>query len=618
MNLSSLCTAIRSQLYFSQITAWSDSIKNSDNHSIYDTGRFQFYNEESTSSRRRKPRLDIFYRIKSYEYSSISHFKSKPIVHNFPCVVINNNYSLSVSLKSLPRMHSIPVLNLNKQPFLYSLSSIKVTKADDENPDSSQSEDFYEKKIYGDENEDFQNSDFNSNVTLTHREKQVMRYKRLIKKRDICKRKSETLDCSEQRQLKMPELGSINSIRPPLYQTISSTISEAVQTSCVEMISVGTQTVYNEEENFCDNCGSTKPNLCLNCFDISKKEFSTLNRLRKSADKSKDHIDKAELLLSAIQRTPNNKKKCLKDNRGHRLSPSQQDCREKGDCILCKRQKTQKLHLNSLFNNNSFSNYNEFVTIENCQHSTEDSENGFNTNSYFYPSPNTQFKTPKNQITLSPAKTNRSKCNSDTKKNTDLNYENNFVSHNKKILPKVNLTELFCNPGMNLNLLSVCSSLPSKISSFDYSCEKPVQKSNSAPSLPSTSSPTCLSPRFIKQSITYQFRRSRHLSERSDRSSIGSDEQLSEDEIDFLCNSNGDFKIGRNGGSLYKSCRPFLGNLEESILQKRISPSKYVSGFKMLLGASGGFCPPQMTIPAICYFYEINGDTINTPYMVSY
>uniref|UniRef100_T1H229 Atos-like conserved domain-containing protein n=1 Tax=Megaselia scalaris TaxID=36166 RepID=T1H229_MEGSC len=458
-------------------------------------------------------------------------------------------------------MHSIPVLNLNKQPFLYSLSSIKVTKADDENPDSSQSEDFYEKKIYGDENEDFQN---------------IMRYKRLIKKRDICKRKSETLDCSEQRQLKMPELGSINSIRPPLYQTISSTISEAVQTSCVEMISVGTQTVYNEEENFCDNCGSTKPNLCLNCFDISKKEFSTLNRLRKSADKSKDHIDKAELLLSAIQRTPNNKKKCLKDNRGHRLSPSQQDCREKGDCILCKRQKTQKLHLNSLFNNNSFSNYNEFVTIENCQHSTEDSENGFNTNSYFYPSPNTQFKTPKNQITLSPAKTNRSKCNSDTKKNTDLNYENNFVSHNKKILPKVNLTELFCNPGMNLNLLSVCSSLPSKISSFDYSCEKPVQKSNSAPSLPSTSSPTCLSPRFIKQSITYQFRRSRHLSE---------------DPTDLL--------------------------LEESILQKRISPSKYVSGFKMLLGASGGFCPPQMTIPAVCYFYEINGDTINTPFQTS-
>uniref|UniRef100_W8AB44 Uncharacterized protein n=2 Tax=Ceratitis capitata TaxID=7213 RepID=W8AB44_CERCA len=147
MTLPSLCSAIRSQLYFSQISAWCDLIKKSDK-TIYDTGRVIFHTPtgaagdlatpvgnvggvssnagNSTSintttpssspsshalssqlnnalSMNRRPRLNIFYRIKSFD--STACFNSKPNVHNFPNVNISENCSISVCLKSLPRIN---------------------------------------------------------------------------------------------------------------------------------------------------------------------------------------------------------------------------------------------------------------------------------------------------------------------------------------------------------------------------------------------------------------------------------------------------------------------------------------------------------------------------------
>ncbi|EDW38712.1 GL10078 [Drosophila persimilis] len=61
--------------------------------------------------------------------------------------------------------------------------------------------------------------------------------------------------------------------------------------------------------------------------------------------------------------------------------------------------------------------------------------------------------------------------------------------------------------------------------------------------------------------------------------------------------------------------RPLLGNLEESLLQKRLMPKIEVMGFKLQLRASGGFCPTQLTIPAVSYFYELHGETLSTPYL---
>lgn len=225
---------------------------------------------------------------------------------------------------------------------------------------------------------------------------------------------------------------------------------------------------------------------------------------------------------------------------------------------------------------------------------------------------------------------------------------NTPTSHNplllRRSLPKVNLTPIFCNP----NSMMVVSSSPIPIgngtcngsstngltcksadinvtqASPTFSFESPsspapsltVQKSNSAPTLPNSPS---LSPRFVKASAIYK-RRSRHLSDRSDRSSLGSDEQFSDEDIDsgmYSPFATSPVKLRTRLAAVFGR-KPLLGNLEECLLQRRLVPKIEVMGFKLLLGASGGFCPTQLTIPAAAYFYELKGETLSTPYLVSF
>lgn len=157
--------------------------------------------------------------------------------------------------------------------------------------------------------------------------------------------------------------------------------------------------------------------------------------------------------------------------------------------------------------------------------------------------------------------------------------------------------------------------------------------------------PNSLSPRFLKSASAYnkkQKRRSRHLSDRSsERSSVCSDELSLSDDETLLLTPNGSSLLlttspvlptrrpfgGVAGGGagagvkgLFKSAfghRPLLGSIEESLLQRRLTPKYLVSGFRVLLGASGGFCPKQLTIPAKSYFYELSGQSQTTPYLVS-
>lgn len=58
--------------------------------------------------------------------------------------------------------------------------------------------------------------------------------------------------------------------------------------------------------------------------------------------------------------------------------------------------------------------------------------------------------------------------------------------------------------------------------------------------------------------------------------------------------------------------------MEESLLQRRFEPKYLVPGYKVLLGASGCYCTNQITIPAYTFFYELNGETLSTPYVVSW
>ncbi|XP_046809520.1 homeobox protein 5 [Lucilia cuprina] len=230
-------------------------------------------------------------------------------------------------------------------------------------------------------------------------------------------------------------------------------------------------------------------------------------------------------------------------------------------------------------------------------------------------------------------------------KNSKQNDNNTPTTHNplllRRSLPKVNLTPIFCNPNSMLVVSSspipigngVCNgsgnSMKTKSADINiteasptFSFESPsspatpsltVQKSNSAPTLPNSPS---LSPRFIKASAIYK-RRSRHLSDRSDRSSLGSDEQFSDEDIDsgmYSPFATSPVKLRTRLAAVFGR-KPLLGNLEECLLQRRLVPKIEVMGFKLLLGASGGFCPTQLTIPAAAYFYELKGETLSTPYL---
>ncbi|XP_035905079.1 uncharacterized protein LOC118509066 isoform X2 [Anopheles stephensi] len=194
-------------------------------------------------------------------------------------------------------------------------------------------------------------------------------------------------------------------------------------------------------------------------------------------------------------------------------------------------------------------------------------------------------------------------------------------------------------------------------------------KSKSAPvfpfSPPSGGGGGALSPRFLRNAQRQFHHRTRYPSERSsfsERSSIGSDEQLSDDDLSsyLLDSSNGgsycsplsgphllpfedvalvgsSSKVSRYAArssatgcvlpttqmlskvlnrNLFKFGRaPMLGTMEESLLQRRLTPKFQVADFKVLLGASGSFCPTQLTIPAASYFYELPGQHLTTPYV---
>ncbi|XP_055636187.1 protein Atossa isoform X2 [Toxorhynchites rutilus septentrionalis] len=213
-------------------------------------------------------------------------------------------------------------------------------------------------------------------------------------------------------------------------------------------------------------------------------------------------------------------------------------------------------------------------------------------------------------------------------------------------IPKINLSNVFNISPLareDSGFISSSSPIPIDGSIFNFTEgteHSVIKKSSSAPTC--HLSPGSLSPRFLKH--VYKHQRSRHLSERStvsERSSIGSDEQLSEDEhpclLDFPTVSCGSyFQLGsttvpRSPPRINPAQRPFnksfsknlfrfgrlplMGTLEESLLQRRITPKFQVADFKVLLGASGSFCPTQLTIPVASYFYELPGQHLTTPYV---
>ncbi|XP_054280359.1 atos homolog protein A-like [Macrosteles quadrilineatus] len=59
-----------------------------------------------------------------------------------------------------------------------------------------------------------------------------------------------------------------------------------------------------------------------------------------------------------------------------------------------------------------------------------------------------------------------------------------------------------------------------------------------------------------------------------------------------------------------------LGSFEESVLNGRLEPVSTVHGFTADLGASGSFCPPHLVLPVTVFFYTLgDNDKVSTPYL---
>lgn len=181
MTIQSLCTAIRSQLHFSQITAWSDLLKASSPHDpeLKSNPRIK-----TSLKMPFKSRLDILYRIRPYSDATSACFSATPIVHNFPETMITDHLSIKVSLKSLPRMKALPRL--------YDATDIACADLVGESPTTSplivdDRIDCHEK---GKHRCPF-DEESPTEEAISHRDKQLMKYKKRIMRRDKKKRSDE-------------------------------------------------------------------------------------------------------------------------------------------------------------------------------------------------------------------------------------------------------------------------------------------------------------------------------------------------------------------------------------------------------------------------------------------
>lgn len=103
MTLPSLCSAIRSQLYFSQISAWTEQLRTASRATVHNSRLLAVADGLHH-------RLDVHYRIRSFD--NTDSFTTKPTVHNFPDAIVSDTRCVRVSLKSLPRLDAIPSLSV--------------------------------------------------------------------------------------------------------------------------------------------------------------------------------------------------------------------------------------------------------------------------------------------------------------------------------------------------------------------------------------------------------------------------------------------------------------------------------------------------------------------------
>jgi hypothetical protein len=272
MTLQALCSAIRSQMYFSQISSWIDLLRKAfvDGDVSVKEQMPSLFSPEIMQNPRLKKNLqtmqvdlDILFRIRSYDGTSC--FNEKPNVHNFPDTIISDGLAICVCLKTLPRMEKIPTLNTEKA-HLNGFSCDNRIKSMVESPVASTSRHLIhdrmttscsEKGKHKCKEDDDEDDDTpintpnnksesvacapislenNSNLQqdlassassstssgLTHRERQLLKYKKRLMKRDKQKKKGQESDHQSPLQQQQSQIDASSSSNSDSSSTSSS------------------------------------------------------------------------------------------------------------------------------------------------------------------------------------------------------------------------------------------------------------------------------------------------------------------------------------------------------------------------------------------------------------
>lgn len=250
MSLQSLCSAIRSQLYFSQIVAWTEQLNNLTSPFPYDViNNPRIVKDDKGTT----AKLDILFRIRSHDGGAC--FSEKPLVHQFPDADLTDTTSVQVCLKSLPRINTIPSVkceSLEAGPLLAAKHPVVGEKKLHVCTEKGKHRCRDEGESPLKEENKFQNTF--PIPSSEHREKQLQKYRKRILKREKIKKKNDSSSKSD----------------------------------------VGTQTDY------CDitSCYDKRPPICFHC-DNERKCCGESPSVQHEADP----LEKAEILLQALERT---------------------------------------------------------------------------------------------------------------------------------------------------------------------------------------------------------------------------------------------------------------------------------------------------------------------------
>lgn len=297
MSLQSLCSAIRSQLYFSQIVAWTEQLNKLQcplPYEVINNPRIVKDDRGTTA------KLDILFRIRAYDGDA--SFSEKPLVHQFPDANLTDTTSIQVCLKSLPRMSFIPTVvskceSLEAVPHpvvgekklhICTEKGKHCCKDDGESPSKE------ENKL--------------PNIfpipSTEHKEKQLQKYRKRILKREKVKKKSDSQssrsDDSSDNQLTAThsttsQMGMVTTMNTKTTQTmITNASSVGTQTDyCDISMMMGYEQFFNEH-----HCNTKRQPICLHC-DNERKCCVANSFVHHEADP----LEKAEILLQALERT---------------------------------------------------------------------------------------------------------------------------------------------------------------------------------------------------------------------------------------------------------------------------------------------------------------------------